>query len=124
SVFNFFTPDYAPQGEITERALIAPEMQITTEDLNTRMSNSLNAQVFTRNSTKKGLAADAIVINLSEEVALAADPDAVVTSISTKLLGGRISPMLAAEARNAVLRWPVSNRGNRDEDTTVLVFVS
>ena len=32
SVFNFFTPDYAPQGEIAERGLVAPEMQIATED--------------------------------------------------------------------------------------------
>ena len=124
SVFNFFTPDYAPQGEFSERALVAPEMQITTEDLNTRMTNYLNAQVFTRNSTKKGLAADAIVINLSEEVALAADPDAIVASISTKLLGGRISPTLAAEARNAVLRWPVTNRGNRVAEPMFMIVSS
>ena len=124
SVFNFFTPHYAPQGELTERALVAPEMQIATEDLNTLITNYLNAQVFARNSTKTGLAADAIVINISEEVALAGNPDAIVASLSTKLLGGRISPMLAAEARAAVLRWPVTNRGNRVAEPMFLIVSS
>ncbi len=124
TVFNFFTPDYAPQGEIAETALVAPEMQIATEDLNTVITNYLNAQVFARNSTKTGLAVDAIVINLSEEVALAGNPDAIVASLSTKLLGGRISPLLAAEARAAVLRWPVANRGNRVAEPMFLIVSS
>jgi len=124
SVFNFFTPDYAPQGEIAERALVAPELQIATEYLNTVITNYLYAQVFARNSTKMNLAADAIVINLSEEVALASNPDAIVMSLSTKLLGGRISPALAAEARAGVLRWPVTSRGNRVAEAMFLIVSS
>ena len=124
SVFNFFTPNYSPQGEIAERGLVAPEIQIATEDLNTLITNYFNTQVFVRNSTKTGLAASAIVINISEEVALAGNPDAIVASLSTKLLGGRISPTLAAEARAAVLRWPVTNRGNRVAEPMFLVVSS
>ena len=123
SVFNFFTPDHAPQGEISDRGLVAPEMQIATEDLNALITNYLSSQVFARNSTRKN-PADAIVINLSEEVALASNPDAIVASLSTKLLGGRISPMLASEARAAVLRWPVTSRGNRVAEPMFLIVTS
>jgi uncharacterized protein (DUF1800 family) len=31
SVFNFFRPDYAPNGDIADMGLVAPELQITTE---------------------------------------------------------------------------------------------
>ena len=124
SVFNFFTPHYAPQGEISDRGLVAPEMQIATEDLNALITNYLSSQVFARNSTKKNLAAGDIVINISEEVALASNPDAIVASLSTKLLGGRISPALASEARAAVLRWPLTNRGNRVAEPMFLIVTS
>jgi uncharacterized protein (DUF1800 family) len=123
SVFNFFTPHYAPQGEISDRGLVAPEMQIVSEDLNALITNYLSAQVFARNSTRKN-PADAIVINLSEEVALASNADAIVASLSTKLLGGRISPALASEARAAVLRWPVTSRGNRVAEPMFLIVTS
>ena len=33
SVFNFFRPDYAPQGEIADFDLVAPEMEIATKAL-------------------------------------------------------------------------------------------
>jgi uncharacterized protein (DUF1800 family) len=124
SVFNFFTPGYAPQGEITERGLVAPEMQIATEDLNTQVTNYFYAQVFKRNSTKKGLSSDIIVINIVEEVALATDPDALVQRLSDKLLGGQISPDLAMEARAAVLRWGPNSRGDRVADAMYMIVTS
>ena len=39
SVFNFFSPDYAPPGDIGEQELVAPELQIITENYLTRTSN-------------------------------------------------------------------------------------
>jgi len=124
SVFNFFTPDYAPQGEISDGGLVAPEMQIATEDLNTQVTNYFNSQIFSRNSTKTGLASSAIVINIAEEAALASNPDAIIAKLSTKLLGGRISQMLADEARAGILRWPVTNRGNRVAEPMFLIVTS
>ena len=31
SVFNFYSPDYSPPGEISDRSLVAPEMELLTE---------------------------------------------------------------------------------------------
>jgi hypothetical protein len=124
SVFNFFTPDYAPQGEITERGLTAPEMQVATEYLNTLITNYFYLQILSRNSSKTGLGADIIVINIAQEVALAADPDALVARLADKLLGGRISTSLAAEARAAALRSPVTKPGQRVADAMYLIVTS
>ncbi|MCG8371082.1 MAG: DUF1800 domain-containing protein, partial [Proteobacteria bacterium] len=39
SVFNFFSPFYAPPGEIRNNSLVAPELEIATEFLNTFFTN-------------------------------------------------------------------------------------
>ena len=46
SVFNFFTPTYAPPGEIRDRSLFAPELQIATEYLQRRRTNHFFDQIF------------------------------------------------------------------------------
>jgi uncharacterized protein (DUF1800 family) len=51
SVFNFFSPKYAPPGEITNGGFTAPEMQIATEFQNTSLTNFLFGQVFSRISS-------------------------------------------------------------------------
>jgi uncharacterized protein (DUF1800 family) len=124
SVFNFFTPDYAPQGEISERGLTAPEMQIATEYLNTQVTNFFYTQVVSRNSTMTGFGKDIVLINIAEEVALAADVDVLVARLSDKLLGGRISTSLAAEARAAALRFPATKPGLRVADAMYLIVTS
>jgi uncharacterized protein (DUF1800 family) len=124
SVFNFFTPDYAPQGEIAERGLTAPEMQVATEILNTQVTNTFYTQVFARNSTKTGIGIDIVVINIAPEVALAANADALVASLADKLLGGRIPTSLYAEARAAALRSPVTKPGQRVADAMYLIVTS
>jgi len=45
-VFNFFSPFYAPPGEIANQDLVAPEMQIATEYLNTTVTNTFYNVVF------------------------------------------------------------------------------
>ena len=39
SVFNFFSPFFAPPGEIREAGLVAPELELATEYLNTVFTN-------------------------------------------------------------------------------------
>ncbi len=99
SVFNFFSPFYAPPGEIADQNQVAPELQIATEFLNTSVTNYFYGQVFGRISSSVGLADTAIVINTTEEQAQIADADAMVTRMANKLLGGQISAGLRTEAR-------------------------
>ena len=49
SVFNFFSPFYAPPGEVSDQGLVSPEMQIATEYLNTTTGNAFYTYVFNWN---------------------------------------------------------------------------
>jgi uncharacterized protein (DUF1800 family) len=109
SVFNFYSPFYAPPGEIANQNLVAPELQIATEFQNTVATNYLYGQVFGRNSTSSaGINADTVIINITEETALAADPPALVRRIADKLLAGELSQTLRTEAEQQVARYRAS----------------
>ena len=97
SVFNFFSPFYAPAGEIRDAGLVAPELQIATEYQNTLFTNILLLQSFTANHASEGLRPDDVYIDIAEETALATDIDALIGRVSAKLLGGDISEPLRAE---------------------------
>ena len=124
TVFNFFTPAYAPSGEIGARGLVAPEMQLANEALNTSVTNYFYTQIFLRNSTKTGLGSTIIIIDIADEMAAAGNADALVALIADKLLGGTISPMLAAEARDAVLRVAASKPAVRATEALYLIATS
>lgn len=97
SVFNFFSPFYAPPGEIRDNGLVAPELQIATEYQNTLVTNFMLFQTFALNQTNQDLGPDDIYIDLSEEIALAGDIDALINRVAEKLLGGVISATLRQE---------------------------
>jgi uncharacterized protein (DUF1800 family) len=113
SVFNFFGPDYAPPGEIRSAGLVAPELEIATEYQNTQITNTFRTYTFSRNSRSAGLPADAIVINVDAEAAIAADSAALVNLVADKLLAGEISPTLRAEMLNLVGRYGATDVPNR-----------
>jgi hypothetical protein len=80
--------------------------------------------VVSRNSTLTGFGQDIVVIDIAEEVALAANPDALVARLAEKLLGARIPDWLAAEARAAALRISVTKPGQRVADAMYLIVTS
>jgi uncharacterized protein (DUF1800 family) len=124
SVFNFFSPFYAPPGEIADQGLVAPELQIATEYLNTTVTNTFYNVIFFWNSTVPGLPANAIVMDFAPEVAVAADAEALVNRIAERLLGGTISPTLKAEARAAIERVPATSAGQRVSEAMYLIATS
>jgi uncharacterized protein (DUF1800 family) len=124
SVFNFFSPFYAPPGEIADQGLVAPELQIATEYLNTTVTNTFYNLIFFWNSTVPGLPANAVVMDFSQATALAADSEALVNRIAEKLLGGTISPTLKAEAKAAVERVPAASAGQRVSEAIYLIATS
>jgi Protein of unknown function (DUF1800) len=102
SVFNFFSPGYGPAGEIADRNLVAPELQIATEYLNTSVTNYFYNQAFGRTSIVPGQPETAVVLDVSAELALIGDSAALVDRIARKLLGGQISATLRSQARTLV----------------------
>jgi uncharacterized protein (DUF1800 family) len=100
SVFNFFQPGYAPPGEIKQQGLVAPEMEIVDElSVALRYNVMTLAVVFWNSEVQSNLLEEfAIDIDVSEEIAVAGDPDALVSMVADKLMGGAISSELRTEA--------------------------
>lgn len=124
SVFNFFSPFYAPRGEISDQNLVAPEMQIATEFLNTTVTNAFFSVIFYWNTTVAGLPANAIVMDFTQEAGIAADAEALVNGISDKLFGAPVSDVLKAEAKAAVERVPATSAGQRVSEAMYLLATS
>ena len=124
SVFNFFSPFYAPPGEIADAGLTAPELQIATEYRNTLITNYFYAQAFRRNSARDDLRSDEVVVDIAGEMALAANADALIDRIADKLLAGEISSTLRAEARAMVETRDADNASARVAEALFLIVSS
>lgn len=124
SVFNFFSPFYAPPGEIADAGLTAPELQIATEFRNTLITNYFYTQVFRRHSARDGLRADEVYLVIEDELALAANPDAMIERIAEKLLGGEISETLHAAAKEMVETREADDAAGRVAEALFLIVSS
>jgi uncharacterized protein (DUF1800 family) len=124
SVFNFFSPFYAPPGEISDQDLVAPELQIATEYQNTLIANYLFTQMFNRNSRSNVGNRDSVVIDIESDVPYAGSPAALVANVTNKLLGGRISNDLRSQTEGQVARVGTANAPNRVAEALWLVATS
>ena len=115
SVFNFFSPFYAPPGEIADSGRVAPEMQLATEYTNTQIANFFWVQALARTHVSTTLGADIMFINTTEELALANDSEALINRVAERLLGGssQMSAALKAQAKAQIERTtiPTTNPG-------------
>jgi uncharacterized protein (DUF1800 family) len=125
SVFNFFSPFYAPPGEISDAGLVAPELQIATEYQNTFITNFFFYQTFfATHLNTDALQPTDVYIDVSEEIALAADPAALVDRVADKLLADGISTTLRDEILGIVSAIPEADAALRVGETLYLVTTS
>lgn len=124
SVFNFFSPFYAPPGEIRDSGLVAPELGIATEYQNTLFTNYMFGQVFGLNQTNQNLQDDDVYIDFSEEMQIAADADALIDTVAEKLLGGQISDSLRTEIAGMLALIPDTDAAVRAAETIYFVVTS
>lgn len=124
SVFNFFSPFYAPPGEVRDAGLVAPELEIANEYQNTLLTNTLRTYTFSRNSRTPGLGPDDVVIDLEAEIAVAGDAAALVTLVADKLLGGQITDTLRTEVAGLVGRYGANDLTNRAAQAVYSVVTS
>ena len=91
SVFNFFSPSFMPQGLVSQQGLFAPEFQIATDTFLARQSNFLAFSVFAGHNQIEDQTDDRILIDLSEEIALADNPEDLLTHLDILLMAGSMS---------------------------------
>ena len=124
SVFNFFSPFYAPPGEIRDSGLVAPELGIATEYQNTLFTNYMFGQVFGLNQTNQALEEDDVYIDFSEEMLIADDVDALINMVAEKLLGGQMSDALRNEIGGMLALIPETDTAVRAAETIYFVVTS
>ncbi|NGP52419.1 DUF1800 domain-containing protein [Thioalkalivibrio sp. XN8] len=124
SVFNFFSPFYAPPGEIKDRGLVAPELQIATEFQNTLLTNLFALYTFVNNQQNPNLRDDQVAIDLGAELAVADDPEALIDLVDGKLLGGEMSAPLRAEIAGMLAEIPASEGLARAAEAVYLTVTS
>lgn len=125
SVFNFFSPFYAPPGEISDSSLVAPEMQIATEYQNTFITNYFLYQTFVANHLNlAGLRENDVYIDFEAELGIAADPAALVDSVSDTLLGGSANDILRSELINTIAGIDAGEPALRVAETIYIIATS
>ncbi|MBS0557756.1 MAG: DUF1800 domain-containing protein [Proteobacteria bacterium] len=99
SVFNFFTPDYQPSGEVQALGLRAPEFQILDDSHIVDIPNYLYHQVFCRYGDGSRCWIDPgdypLLMNYSADATLAAsNPGALLDKYNLLFLSGQMSPFM------------------------------
>jgi uncharacterized protein (DUF1800 family) len=124
SVFNFFSPFFAPPGEIRNAGLVAPELEIATEYQNTFITNYMLLQTFGLNQANPDLRPNDVYIDIQQEMNVAADIDALIDLVAGKLLGGEVSAPLRTEIAGMLERLPEADPVLRAAEAIYLVVTS
>ncbi len=94
SVFNFFRPDFSQPGEISERGLVSPEFEILDETSVITITSRLLASILWSHNFKNDSDGSQITIDISREMNLEPDREALLDHLDMLLLGGKMSPEL------------------------------
>lgn len=103
SVFNFFLPDYAPNGIVKQHNLVAPEFEITTASTIIAMLNAVFGVTLDETMMENiGSLSKPIELDLSAEFALAKDTGALLNRLDTVLTYGSLTHGTKEIIANAV----------------------
>lgn len=101
SVFNFYPPDYIPPGDLTVLAKNGPEFKILNAVTSIYAQNQMKWmtewQVIWTEDPE-----NAMILDFTEELALANEPDALIRKLVTKMIGTPLSPKSFQIIREAV----------------------
>lgn len=103
TVFNFFLPDYQPQGRIADADLYAPEFQIVSAVTAISSANALRSQVDGVMNSDPNDSLE-VRLDLSDEIAIASDSRALIDRLDLLLMYGSMSPATRAVLTRAVDR--------------------
>jgi len=92
-VFNFFSPDYAPPGIVSDNNLIAPELEIVTENYLTRTSNFLAYSTLWGHTEFENESDndERILIEMNSLKPMIDDTNKLLEHLNMMLLGGTMS---------------------------------
>jgi len=125
-VFNFFSPDYAPPGIVSNNNLIAPELGIVTENFLTRTNNFMAYSTiwghteFENENTKD----ERILINMTSLSAMVGDTNELLAHLDMLLLGGTMNDEMRAILTEAFDNTHEQEVNDRLSNLLFLIMVS
>ncbi|MBS0590744.1 MAG: DUF1800 family protein [Proteobacteria bacterium] len=123
SVFNFYSPNYLPPGELGDSGLFGPQFQIMSEAATLSTANDLTSRLSAYTGNSKNTSTT-IAINLNGLIALAGNPAILVQQINHDLYYGQMSAATANSIANAVNQIAASNTLGRAQTALQLALVS
>ncbi len=99
SVFNFYLPEHRPAGEMRERGLVSPELEIATADRLIATDNFFQRIIERGMDPHSTAAADILHCDFSYEHSISGDAEALVDHLDEMLTHG----MMSAATRAAVV---------------------
>lgn len=125
-VFNFFSPNYAPPGIVSDNNLIAPELEIVTENYLTRTSNFMaystlwgHTEFDNENTQEKR-----ILINMDSLTPLVNDTSLLLKRLNMLLLGGTMSDEMRIILMNAFDKTADQDINERLSNLLFIIMVS
>ncbi len=111
SVFNFFRPGYVPAGTaLANTGQPAPEFQITNENTVATYINFMRDRIgygYTSDNSK-------LAANYARELALVADPAALVARLNLLLTGNQLAPATVSTIRDAITTISAESEAGRN----------
>jgi len=129
SIFNFFYPDFPPNGPIADAGLVGPEFQIHDSYTSVGYTNQLDSFIRENNSVYDNLEAlgiDATTIDFSNLQYLAKDSETLLNHLDKTFTHGQLSNPSRLIIKEAIESFPTDASGllNRSKIALWLVLVS
>ena len=134
SVFNFYRPNFMPTGDLRQRGLVAPELQILNEAVAVSTLNHFHHRLFRTDRDDPGIRTTTsdprfywtdYRFNLGGEKALAHAPERLVDRMDLLMMGGRMPPDMRSILVSAMYETPLNDGGgDRVEDLIFLIASS
>ncbi|WP_397608496.1 DUF1800 family protein [Silanimonas sp.] len=134
SVFNFYRPNFMPTGDLRQRGLVAPELQILNEAVAVSSINHLHGRLWQTDSADTTIPTTTndprfywtrYRFNLAAEKALAVAPEKLVDRMNLLLMGGRMPADMRTILISSTYATPMNDGGgDRVEDLIFLIASS
>ena len=124
SVFNFYRPDFSPSGAIGERGLHAPEFEILDESSVVLLTVRLLANSIWSHNYKADLDPRRMTIDITREMQLEEDRDALIDHLDLLLLGGRMSAALREEVLALMAERDYKNGASQRVGEAIFLIVT
>lgn len=120
SVFNFFHPDYSPEGAFTTAKLFAPEFEIATDTTIITSTDVLFSLVF----YSWGGGTRETKLDYASFIPLAGDAAKLIDKLGLVMCAGNLSPTTRGAAIDAVNAIPAAETANRVKNAVYILAAS